>query len=131
MPPSSLSISLTFFAAILTVLLPCVLPILVVVWIPGAGPGLGGILVLATTNYQVMAAFWLLMFYGMGAALPMVAIATIGRLFGRRRLKLQVYSAGLPHVGGVAITATALAILLGWDVQVQLWLTPLFPRQIL
>lgn len=31
------------------------------------------------------------------------------------------------RVGGVMILATAIAIILGWDVQVQLWLAPLFP----
>jgi cytochrome c-type biogenesis protein len=100
-------------------------------WTPCAGPVLGGILVLAAVNQQVMGAFWLLMVYGMGAALPLLAIAYSGRIFSHRWLKLRAHSAGLQRVGGVVIAATAMAILLGWDVQVQLWLAPLFPRQIL
>jgi cytochrome c-type biogenesis protein len=100
-------------------------------WTPCAGPVLGGILILAATNNQVMGAFWLLMVYGIGAALPMLAIAYSGRIFSRRLLKLRTHSAGLQRVGGVLITTTAIAILLGWDVQVQLWLAPLFPQQIL
>ena len=96
-------------------------------WTPCAGPVLGGILVLAAVNHQVTSAFGLLLAYGMGAALPMLAIAYGGRAFSRRLLKLRPHGVVLQRVGGVIILATAIAILLGWDVQVQLWLAPLFP----
>ena len=96
-------------------------------WTPCAGPVLGGILVLAAVNHRVTSAFGLLLAYGMGAALPLLAIAYGGRAFSRRLLKLRPHSAVLQRVGGVMILATAIAILLGWDVQVQLWLAPLFP----
>jgi cytochrome c-type biogenesis protein len=100
-------------------------------WTPCAGPVLGGILVLAAVDHQVMGAFWLLVGYGIGAALPLLAIAYAGRAFSRRLLKLRSHSAKLQRIGGVAIAATAIAILLGWDVQVQLWLAPWFPAQTL
>ena len=100
-------------------------------WTPCAGPVLGGILILATAHQQIMGAFWLLVVYGVGAALPLLAIAYGGRALSHRLLKLRAHSARLQRVGGIAIAATAIAILLGWDVQVQLWLAPLFPRQIL
>lgn len=96
-------------------------------WTPCAGPVLGGIIVLAAVDHQVAGAFGLLVAYGMGAALPMLAIAYGGRAFSRRLLKLRSHSAMLQRVGGVMIVVTAIAILLGWDVQVQLWLAPLFP----
>ncbi|MEH2122223.1 hypothetical protein [Nostoc sp.] len=32
-------------------------------------------------------------------------------------------------VAGVAIAVAAIAILLGWDVQIQFWLAPFFPTQ--
>lgn len=96
-------------------------------WTPCAGPVLGGILVLAAVNHQVASAFGLLVAYGVGAALPLLAIAYGGRAFSRRLLNLRSHSAILQRVGGVMIMATAIAILLGWDVQVQLWLAPLFP----
>ncbi|QKQ72783.1 cytochrome c biogenesis CcdA family protein [Nostoc sp. TCL240-02] len=98
-------------------------------WTPCAGPVLGGILVLAAVNHQVAGAFWLLVVYGIGAGLPLLAIAYGGRVFSQRILNLRVHSAGLQRVGGVAIAATAIAILLGWDVQIQLWLAPFFPTQ--
>ncbi len=97
-------------------------------WTPCAGPVLGGILVLAAVNHQVTSAFGLLISYGVGAAMPLLAIAYGGRTFSRRLLKLRSKSAGLQRVGGVLIASTAIAILLGWDIQIQLWLAPLFPR---
>ncbi len=96
-------------------------------WTPCAGPVLGGILVLAAVNHQVAGAFRLLVAYGVGASLPLLVLAYGGRSLSRRLLNLRSHSAALQRVGGVMILATAIAILLGWDVQVQLWLAPLFP----
>jgi len=96
-------------------------------WTPCAGPVLGGILVLAAVNHQVVSAFGLLVAYGVGAAIPLLAIAYGGRAFSQRLLTLRSYSAMAQRVGGVIIVGTAISILLGWDVQVQLWLAPFFP----
>lgn len=96
-------------------------------WTPCAGPVLGGILVLAAVNHNVINAFGLLVAYGVGAALPLLAIAYGGRALSRRLLHLRSHSATLQRVGGVMIVVTAIAILLGWDVQIQLWLAPFFP----
>jgi cytochrome c-type biogenesis protein len=97
-------------------------------WTPCAGPVLGGILVLAAVNHDVASAFGLLVSYGVGAAMPLLAIAYGGRAFSYRLMKLRSRSAALQRIGGVMIAGTAIAILLGWDIQVQLWLAPLFPR---
>jgi cytochrome c-type biogenesis protein len=96
-------------------------------WTPCAGPVLGGILVLAAVDRQVMSAFWLLLAYGFGAALPLLAIAYGGRRLSQRLLGLRRHSAALQQVGGAISIVTALSILLGWDVQIQLWLAPYFP----
>jgi cytochrome c biogenesis protein CcdA len=96
-------------------------------WTPCAGPVLGGILVLAAVNHNVASAFGLLVSYGIGAALPLLAIAYGGRAVSRRLLNLRAHTATLQRTGGVMIVVTAIAILLGWDVQIQLWLAPLFP----
>jgi cytochrome c-type biogenesis protein len=98
-------------------------------WTPCAGPVLGGILVLAAVNHQVAGAFWLLVAYGVGAGLPLLAIAYGGRILSQRLLQLRRHSAAWQRVGGVAIVASAIAIVLGWDIQVQLWLAPFFPTQ--
>lgn len=96
-------------------------------WTPCAGPVLGSILVLAAVDHQVRGSFWLLLLYGIGAALPMLVFAYGGRYFSRRLLALRAYSGKLQRVGGAMVVGTAIAILLGWDVQIQLWLAPLFP----
>ena len=96
-------------------------------WTPCAGPVLGGILVLAAVNHQIAGAFGLLIAYGLGAAVPLLAIAYGGRTLSKRLIGLHRHSAILQKVGGVFIIATAIAILLGWDVQLQLWLAPFFP----
>jgi cytochrome c-type biogenesis protein len=96
-------------------------------WTPCAGPVLGGILVLAAVNHQVMSAFGLLLAYGFGAALPLIALAYGGRKLTQQFLGLRRHSAVLQKVGGAIVVVTALFILLGWDVQIQLWLAPFFP----
>jgi cytochrome c-type biogenesis protein len=96
-------------------------------WVPCAGPVLGGILVLAAVNHQVLGAFGLLLIFGLGAAVPMLAIAYGGRQLTQRLLKLRAHSAALQRAGGIIIVVTAITILLGWDIQVQLWLAPFFP----
>ncbi len=96
-------------------------------WTPCAGPVLGGILVLAAVHHQVIGALGLLVVYGLGAGIPLLTIAYGGRAFSRRILSLRTHTATLQRIGGVMIVMTSIAILLGWDVQVQLWLAPLFP----
>ncbi len=100
-------------------------------WTPCAEPILGSILILAAVDHQIAGAFRLLLVYGIGAALPLLAIAYGGRTLSRRLLKIRAYSSTLQRIGGVMIVMTAIAILLGWDVQIQLWLAPLFPNQLL
>jgi cytochrome c biogenesis protein CcdA len=97
-------------------------------WTPCAGPILGSILVLAAVNHQILGAFILLVAYGVGVSLPLLAIAYGGRKISQKMLNLRSRSAKLQRVSGVIIVATALTILLGWDVQVQIWLAPLFPH---
>lgn len=96
-------------------------------WTPCAGPVLGSILVLAAVKHQVAGAFILLVAYGVGAGLPLLAIAYGGRFLSRKLLLLRSRTALIQRIGGVMVSATAIAILLGWDVRVQLWLAPIFP----
>ena len=96
-------------------------------WTPCAGPVLGSILVLAAVRHQIAGTFVLLVAYGAGAALPLLAIAYGSRFLSRKLLSLRSCSAVLQRIGGVMISVTAIAILLGWDIQVQLWLAPIFP----
>jgi cytochrome c-type biogenesis protein len=98
-----------------------------ILWTPCAGPVLGSILVLAAVNHQVAGAFWLLLFYGMGAAVPMLAIAYAGRYVSQSFQRLRPHTQKIQKVGGVMVILMAIAILQGWDIKLQLWLAPLFP----
>jgi cytochrome c-type biogenesis protein len=97
-------------------------------WTPCAGPVLAGILVLAAAQHKPFDALGLLIIFGMGAAVPLIAIAYGGRTLSRKVLNLRSSSVILQKVGGAMVLGTAIAILLGWDVQIQLWLAPFFPR---
>jgi cytochrome c-type biogenesis protein len=46
---------------------------------------------------------------------------------GQSFLQLRPHSDLLQKIGGGMIIAAAIAILLGWDVTIQLWLAPFFP----
>ena len=99
-------------------------------WTPCAGPVLSSILLLSV-NQNAAQSLGLLVAYGIGAALPMLAIAYGGQAIAKRFLKLREISSQLTRRGGGLIILTAIAILLGWDVEIQLLLAPLFPQQIL
>lgn len=96
-------------------------------WTPCAGPVLGSILILAAVEHDAARAFVLLVAYGLGSALPLLAIAYGGRYLSQHLFSLRSHGVMLQKVGGVIVAATAIAILLGWDVQIQLWLAPFFP----
>ncbi|BAC91561.1 cytochrome c biogenesis CcdA family protein [Gloeobacter violaceus] len=97
------------------------------IWTPCAGPVLGSILTLAAVGGQPTGAFGLLLVYGLGAAVPMLVFAYGGRYLSARLLGLRAQGELLQRIAGAAVAASALAILLGWDVTVQLWLAPLLP----
>ncbi|MBC8123753.1 MAG: cytochrome c biogenesis protein CcdA, partial [Gemmatimonadaceae bacterium] len=96
-------------------------------WTPCAGPVLAGILTLAVANDNPLTTFGLLVTYAVGAALPMLVIAYGGRYLSGKLLGLRTHAESLQRVGGVLVAASAVAILLGWDMQIQLLLAPFFP----
>ena len=96
-------------------------------WTPCAGVILGSIITLAAVGGQVREAFYLLLAYGVGAALPLLAIAYGGKHLSQHLALLRSQSQNLQKIGGVVIAGTAIAILLGWDIKIQLWLAPFFP----
>ena len=97
-------------------------------WTPCAGPALGSILVLAAVKHDVLAALILLTFYGLGAGIPLLILAYTSRYLSQSWRSIVPHAAKLQRVGGILMTGTAIAILLGWDLEIQLWLAPLFPK---
>jgi cytochrome c-type biogenesis protein len=96
-------------------------------WTPCAGPVLASILLLAAAQHQPFQAFGMLLVYGLGAGLPMLLLAYGGRYLSKRLLQLRSHSNNIQKIGGMMIVITAIAMLLGLDVKIQLWLAPLFP----
>ncbi len=43
-------------------------------------------------------------------------------------MRLLPYTVAFQRIGGTLMAGTAIAILLGWDVELQLWLAPWFPK---
>ena len=82
-------------------------------WTPCAGTVLSSILILAAVKHDTKTAFVLLLLYGLGVAIPILAIAYGGRYFSRNILKLRSYSQILQRVGGAIVAMTAIIILLG------------------
>jgi cytochrome c-type biogenesis protein len=97
-------------------------------WSPCAGPALGSILVLAAVKHEVLGALALLTVYGLGAGIPLLAIAYSSRYAINSSRRLLPYAGAFQRIGGILMAGTALAILLGRDVELQLWLAPLYPK---
>ena len=86
------------------------------VFVPCAGPVLAAITVLAANHRVGGQAIALTLAYAFGAAVPLLAIATVGRsAAGRLRSRAALVRA----VSGVAIAAAALTIALGGDRHLQ------------
>jgi len=96
-------------------------------WTPCAGSVLGSILILAAAQGDSATAFVLLCLYGLGAGIPLLGIAYGGRYLAHQVIRLRPYSAIVQKVGGVVVVMSAIAILMSWDVQIQLWLATIFP----
>jgi cytochrome c biogenesis protein CcdA len=94
-----------------------------VVWSPCVGPTLGAAVVLASQGTNLPQVALLMGVFGVGAALPVVALAYAGRgALGRMRGKLmQAGKAGKTLMGVVMIALSAM-ILSGLDKPVETWL---------
>jgi cytochrome c-type biogenesis protein len=97
-------------------------------WTPCAGPALGSILVLAAVQHDIVGALALLTVYGLGAGIPLLGIAYSSRYLTNSWRRFLPHTGTLERIGGILMAGTAIAILLGWDVQIQLWLAPWFPK---
>lgn len=97
------------------------------IWTPCAGPVLGSILTLAATTKDAFVTTLLLAAYAVGAAVPMLAIAYLGRGFIawlKARDKAVVY---LNRIFGALLIMAGVAIGTGLDREVQILLLPYLP----
>ena len=97
------------------------------VWTPCAGPVLGSILTLLATQKQPEWAATLLVFYAIGAAIPMFAIAYGGQVAATRVRSIARYAQRLQQGFGVLIVSFAAAMYFQVDAQLTTWLTQFYP----
>jgi cytochrome c biogenesis protein CcdA len=97
--------------------------VLGVVWSPCVGPTLGAAVVLAGQGSHLAQAATLMGIFGIGAALPVVALAYVSRgAMGRVRGKLMLAGKTGKVLMGVILVAIAGLILSGADKTVEAWL---------
>jgi cytochrome c-type biogenesis protein len=99
-----------------------------VVWSPCVGPTLGAAIVLASRGTHLPQVALLMAIFGLGAALPVLAISFMSRTAttkARGRL-LQVGKAGKALMGGVMLVVAAM-ILTGADRPLEGWLVQASP----
>ncbi|MGA7953116.1 MAG: cytochrome c biogenesis CcdA family protein [Gloeobacterales cyanobacterium] len=97
------------------------------VWVPCAGPILGSIITLVAIKQAILFGFVSLLAYALGAGIPMLAIAYSSQNLSQNLRWLYPHMENIQRTSGVLIAASAVAILLGWDNQLQVLLAPLFP----
>jgi cytochrome c biogenesis protein CcdA len=102
--------------------------VLGVVWSPCVGPTLGAAIVLASQGAHLLQVAFLMGAFGMGAALPVVALAYVSRPFmmgGRGRL-MQAGKTGKTILGLMMLVIAAM-ILSGIDRPLEAWLVQISP----
>ncbi|MBE7942748.1 MULTISPECIES: cytochrome c biogenesis CcdA family protein [Ramlibacter] len=94
-----------------------------VVWSPCVGPTLGAAVVLASQGSHLLQVAMLMGVFGIGAALPVVALAYVGRgAMARMRGTLMKAGKAGKTVMGVIMIALAAMILSGADKPMETWL---------
>lgn len=98
------------------------------VWSPCSGPLLGTALSLVASVGGAARGALLLGLFGLGAALPLVVVAYASRSgLARARGWLLTHAEGLRRGFALLLGAMGLAVLLGWDKQLEIWLLDHLP----
>lgn len=85
------------------------------VWAPCAGPVLGIILTLATSQATFLSTFYLLGGYALGASIPMLLIGYGGQRLAQKVLRFRVLGAVAPKVLGVVTLGSVLVLYFNLD----------------
>lgn len=102
--------------------------VLGVVWSPCVGPTLGAAVVVASQGSQLPQVALLMGIFGLGAALPVVALAHVSRgaMMKMRGKLMQTGKTGKMILGAIMLSIAAM-ILSGWDRPVEGWLVDQSP----
>ena len=97
------------------------------VWTPCAGPVLGAILTVIATSSDTRWAGVQLLFYALGAAIPMLAIAYGGQKITAHVRSFARAAPQLQKAFGVAVIAFAIATYAQYDTLIVAWFTQFYP----
>ena len=97
------------------------------VWTPCAGPVLASILTLIALQKDLLAAGILLLFYSLGAGVPMFMIAYGGQYISQKVSTISKYSKLLQQIFGVLIIILAILMYFNYDTQFYSLLFQYFP----
>ncbi|MCL4409179.1 MAG: cytochrome c biogenesis CcdA family protein [Gammaproteobacteria bacterium] len=82
------------------------------VWLPCVGPTLGAAIALASTGQSLSMAFFVMLAFGLGTAIPLVGI---GYFAGRKLTRLKNSAVWARKILGIALLVIALMIFTGLD----------------
>lgn len=94
------------------------------VWLPCVGPTLGAAIALASTGQSMLMSFTVMLAFGLGTALPLVAI---GYAAGVKLSKLRTSGKFGRKLLGYALLSIALMIFSGFDKVLELWAIEFLP----
>lgn len=94
------------------------------VWLPCVGPTLGAAIALAATGQSMLMSFTVMLAFGLGTALPLVAI---GYAAGVKLSKLRTSGKFGRKLLGYALLLIALMIFSGFDKVLELWAIEFLP----
>jgi cytochrome c-type biogenesis protein len=99
-----------------------------IVWTPCAGPTLGAAVGLASQTSQLPKAMAIMLVFGLGASLPMLALSYGSRtaVMGRKSFLAVISKYGKPAMG-IVLIAISMLTLTGVDKRVEAQLTSLMP----
>ena len=98
-----------------------------IIWAPCAGPILGSILTLVAQQTDLVRAGILLTAYGLGAGIPMLAIAYGSQALTTKIKGIARYATRLQQIFGVIILLLAVAIFFQYDTLLQVRLLEIIP----
>lgn len=98
------------------------------VWLPCVGPTLGAAIALASMGQRMGHAFLVMLAFGIGTAAALLAAALVSsRLLGRWRPALLAGAGRGKQALGLLLALLGVAVLTGWDKQLEAWALPLLP----
>jgi cytochrome c-type biogenesis protein len=102
--------------------------VLGLVWSPCSGPLLASALTLVVSEGGALPGALILGVFGVGAAVPLVAVAYASRAgFARWRDRALHSANGIKKGFGLLLGLAGVAILMGWDKQLEAWVVDVLP----